>query len=284
MTHSFEFAPCATCAPGRVTIAGAGPGDAELLTVKVLRLIRSAQAIVHDALISDEIRALFPPEARLYDVGKRGGRAASARQEDINQLLVELAREGLEVLRLKGGDPFVFGRGAEEALYLQAHGIPWEAVPGVSAANGVGAAGIPLTHRGLSASVTFLNGFAPYLDDVDWRALVALGGTWVFYMGRRSVAEIARRLLAHGAAPALQLALIESATLPEQAVTLLPLPEVARGAMSGDAARPGLVVVGPVVELAHTLSSSFTEFAVDVSTLPSLSEITGKSRPDRGWR
>lgn len=277
MDSSINDPASASPAPGKVSIAGAGPGDPELLTVKALRLIREAGAIVHDALISAEIKALFPAGARLHDVGKRGGSAASARQEDINALLAELAREGLDVLRLKGGDPFIFGRGGEEALYLRAQGIPFEIVPGLSAANGAAAAaGIPLTHRGLSGSVTFLNGFAPYLETIDWKALMALGGTWVFFMGSRSVPAIARRLLRHGADPELQLALVESATRPGQSVAVMSLARAAGGGTPQGAGGPGLVLVGPPVQLAHALSSSFTEsfaeFTGDVSVVSGVSE------------
>lgn len=269
---------------GLVSIAGAGPGHPDLLTVQTLRRLQSAPAIVYDALVSAEIVALFPPAAELYDVGKRAGRADSTSQDDINRLLVRLARQGLGVLRLKGGDPFIFGRGGEEALYLEAHGVPFEVLPGVSALNGAAAAaGIPLTHRGLSQSCTVLNGYGPTLDAVDWAALVALGGTWVFFMGKRSLEDVARRLLQHGAEPKLTLALIESATLPDQRVSLLSLGEAAAGRAPCPGDGPALVMVGPSAELAYRLRNSFTEVSVDVTALSGLPEIGGENGSDRGW-
>ena len=242
---------------GLVTLAGAGPGDPELLTLKARRRLAQADAIVHDALVSEGIRALFPPRARVFDVGKRAGRADSTPQAEIDALLLRLARAGLRVVRLKGGDPFVFGRGGEEALALRAAGIACEVVPGVSAAQGAAAgAGIPLTQRGLSRSCTLLSGHGPHLDAVDWTALVALGGTWVFFMAAQHTQEIARRLLAHGAAPDLPLALVEGATLPGQRVTVRTLAEVARAGLVPAAPLPGLVLVGPTVALGETLGAA----------------------------
>ena len=269
---------------GLVSIAGAGPGHPDLLTVQTLRRLQSAPAIVYDALVSAEIVALFPPAAQLYDVGKRAERADSTSQDDINRLLVRLARQGLDTLRLKGGDPFIFGRGGEEALYLEAHGVPFEVLPGVSALNGAAAvAGIPLTHRGLSQSCTVLNGYGANLDAVDWAALVALGGTWVFFMGKRSLDEVARRLLRHGARPDLTLALIESATLPSQRVSLLPLQEAAAGRVPCPGDGPALVMVGPSTELAYRLCNGFTEVPIYVTALSDLPQVGGENGSDRGW-
>ena len=184
----------AGAAVGHVTLAGAGPGEAGLLTLKTLERIRAADAIVHDALVSEEIRALFPPEAQHFAVGKRSGDPRSSSQEQINALLARLALAGLAVLRLKGGDPYIFGRGGEEALYLQSRGIPVELLPAVSAVNGAAAAaGVPLTHRGVSRSFTVLAGERHLLDETDWPALVALGGTWVFLMAKASTEEIAAK-------------------------------------------------------------------------------------------
>jgi uroporphyrin-III C-methyltransferase len=242
-------------APGRVALVGAGPGDPELLTLRALRRIAEADAIVHDALVSDAIRALFPPGCAVYDVGKRAGSAASTPQDEINRLLLRLSRQGLCVVRLKGGDPLLFARGGEEALALRAAGIACEVVPGISAAHGASAAaGIPLTHRGLSRSCTLLDGHGPHLDSIDWPALVALGGTWAFFMAARSTQEIAARLLAHGADPALPLALVQGATLPAQRVAVRPLAAVAREGLPVWSDAPGLVLVGPTVELAGELA------------------------------
>ena len=270
-------------AVGTVYIAGAGPGNPDLLTVKVLRLLQSAPVIVHDALISEEIQALFPSSARVIDVGKRAGRAASSRQEEINWLLVTLAREGWEVLRLKGGDPLIFGRGGEEAIYLKAHGVPFEIVPGVTAMSGASALGMPLTHRGLSQTCTVLNGFAPYLQSIDWNALVALGGTWVFYMGKGSLKEIARQLLRHGADAELYLGLVKNATLANGVVSVMPLRVAAEFGAPTAGDGPGLIIMGPTVELIEQLSPTLMEIHGEVSALSGFPEVAGQSCVDR-WR
>jgi len=260
---------------GRVTIAGAGPGDPELLTLKALRRLEAADAIVHDALISEEIVALFPATAETYDAGKRGGDPRSAHQEQINRLLVRLAREGKAVVRLKGGDPFVFGRGGEEALFLQAAGVPWEIVPAVSSVNGAAAgAGIPLTHRGASRVCTILEGHEAGLERIAWRPLVQQGGTWVFLMAKASAPEVARRLLRHGAAPELGLALVENASLPDQAVTVSTLAEVAAYGIAARTSGPGLLLVGPTVALAHELSSIPTQAETHVALVSHLPRLT----------
>jgi uroporphyrin-III C-methyltransferase len=245
-----------------VSLVGAGPGDPGLLTVRALERIRSAQAIVHDALIPQAIHALFPPECLCYDVGKRKNNDRSADQEAINRLLVRLARQGLRVVRLKGGDPFVFGRGGEELAVLAGHGIACEVIPGVTAFLGAASgAGIPLTHRGVSHACTILEGHETGLERIAWAALVSLGGTWVFYMAKTTVAGIARHLLAHGAEPDLSLAVIENATLPSQTVTVRSLKEAARAGYAPQTAGPGLVIIGRtaavLAQSAHTLQSGF---------------------------
>ncbi|MBI4081590.1 MAG: uroporphyrinogen-III C-methyltransferase [Candidatus Lambdaproteobacteria bacterium] len=258
---------------GRVSIVGAGPGDAELMTLKALRLVQAADAIVHDALVSEEIKACFPARCQVFDVGKRAGDAASTPQAEINALLVRLARQGLHVVRLKGGDPFVFGRGGEEALHLAERRIPFEIVPGVSAMSAAAAgAGIPLTHRGLSNACTALNGFGPYLERIRWDALVGQGGTWVFYMAKRSVEAIVARLLAHGADPALGVAVVESASLPGQAVHARRLGEVARNPLPPLGAGPALVIVGPSVALLEDLNPMAGGLHADVRAVSGLSE------------
>lgn len=259
---------------GRVTLAGAGPGDPELLTLKTLRRLQEAEALVHDALIPPEILALAPASCARFDMGKRAGCAGSARQDEIHALLEHLAREGRNTVRLKGGDPFVFGRGGEEALFLAERGIPVEIIPGVSSVNGASAlAGIPLTHRGLSTGYTVLDGHAPHLDRIDWRALTALGGTWVFLMAKASLAEIAQRLLRHGAPADLPIALVEQGTQPDQQVSVATLAEAAAGALHPRSGGPGLVIAGATVGLRdgispHTIPWDLHEFA-----LSSLSEI-----------
>lgn len=249
---------------GFVTLAGAGPGDPELLTVRAVRRLAAADAIVHDALVSDAVRELFPAEAAVFDAGKRAGAPGSVPQADTNALLVRLARQGLRVVRLKGGDPLVFGRGGEEALHLAAAGVPFEIVPGVSAAAGAAAAtGIALTHRGLSRACTLLDGYGPHLDAVDWPALVALGGTWVFFMAARTGGEIAARLLAHGADPALPIALVQGAAGPAQRVVSRTVARAAREGLPAVGRDPGLVLVGPTVALHEALQTFLQPLTVE---------------------
>jgi len=243
---------------GTVTLAGAGPGDPDLLTVKTLRRIRAAQVIVHDALVPEAILALAPPGCTRIDAGKRSGDPCSARQEAIQELLADLALGGTDVLRLKGGDPFVFGRGGEEAEFLAARGIPVEIIPGISSFAGAAASiGVPLTQRGLSASFTVLNGHGPDLHRIDWAALVRLGGTWVFLMSRDSLADIARALVEHGADPAFPLALVSNATLPRQAVRVATLSEAAAGGVIAAGKGPALVLAGPTVHAETQVPSGF---------------------------
>jgi uroporphyrin-III C-methyltransferase len=270
---------------GRVTIAGAGPGDPELLTLKALRRIREADAIVHDALVPEEIRALFPARAMAFDVGKRAGDADSVRQGEIHALLEHLAREGLATVRLKGGDPFVFGRGGEEVLYLAARGIPVEVIPGVSSVNGAAAAAaIPLTHRSVSHGYTVLNGHGAHLERIDWRALVALGGTWVFLMAKASLAEIARRLLAHGASPETPLALIEEATRPGQSVRMAPLSFAAEGGLAASSEGPGLVIVGAAAALRAEIVPEPASLGTHGGVASGLPQAGGPLGADRRWR
>lgn len=270
---------------GHVTIAGAGPGDPELLTLKVHRLLHEADAIVHDALVSEAIRACFGPRARRYAVGKRAGDPASTPQAEINALLVRLARDGRSVLRLKGGDPLVFGRGGEEAAHLRAAGIPCEIVPGISAAQGAAAgAGIPLTHRGASRACVLLDGHGPHLASIDWAALVRLGGTWAFYMATHSVQAIAARLLAAGAAPDLPLALVEAASLPAQRVIVRTCAQAAAGELPPPGAQPGLVLVGPTVAVLGAADLPAFLESLDVCAVPDLSRPAGATGADRRWR
>lgn len=259
---------------GRVSLVGAGPGDPELLTLKALDRIRTAQAVVHDALISAEILALISEDCAVYDVGKRSSNDHSADQDGIRALLEQLARDGLRVVRLKGGDPFIFGRGGEEAAYLEARGIPWEVVPAVSAFNGAGAsAAIPLTHRRVSQSFTVLEGHEAGLSRIGWDALVRLGGTWVFYMAKSTVAAIARNLLLHGAPPDLSLAVVENATLPNQATTILSLEAAAQRAFAPVSPGPGIVIVSRTVDvLPHAISTLHTwvDHGFPLSAVPEL--------------
>src|SRR5690349_1496355 len=210
---------------GIVHLVGAGPGHPGLATARAVELIEQADVIVHDRLVSAQLLARAHAGAELIDAGKRPGDPGMG-QDAINALLIELARQGKRVVRLKGGDPFVFGRGGEEALALVEAGVPFEVVPGVSSALAApAAAGIPVTHRGLSGSVTVLNGHD--VDQHDWDALARSANTLVFLMGVEHLAEIADRLLSAGRAANEPCALVEWASTPRQRTILCPLGDVA---------------------------------------------------------
>ncbi len=236
-------------ARGIVYLVGAGPGDPGLLTRRGFDVLRSAEVVIYDHLANDRLLELAPASAELISAGKSSGRHTIP-QEEINRLLVEHARRGLRVVRLKGGDPFVFGRGGEEAESLRAEGVPFVVVPGVTAGVGVTAyAGIPVTHRGASSAVAFVTGHNdPEADDrLDWRTLAAFPGTLVVYMGVTRLAALCRVLIRHGKPADTPAAMIESGTLPRQrtvVATLSDLPE--RVAQAGLGA-PALLVVGEVV-------------------------------------
>ena len=242
---------------GRVHLVGAGPGDPGLLTLRAAELIAEADVILHDRLIPPEALAGARPDAEIVYVGKEGGGPQMA-QEDIDRLLVERASAGAVVVRLKGGDPFVFGRGGEEALVCRAAGIPFEVVPGITA--GVAApayAGIPVTHRDLASGVAFVTGHEdPAKPDsaLDWPALAAFPGTLVFYMGVRALPRIAERLVAGGRAPAEPVAVVERGTLPGQRTLLATLADVAERAAAQGIRAPAVTVVGPVAALREQLA------------------------------
>ncbi|MDR5866978.1 uroporphyrinogen-III C-methyltransferase [Halomonas koreensis] len=242
-------------APGRVSLVGAGPGDPELLTVKALRRLQAADVVLHDRLVSEEILALAAPDAwRLY-VGKARS-DHSVPQEGINQALVDWARAGKRVVRLKGGDPFIFGRGGEELETLVAAGVEVEVVPGITAASGCAAyAGIPLTHRDHAQSVRFITGHLRNGScELDWPALASPGQTLVFYMGLGGLAIISERLRAHGMAPDTPLALIEQGTTARQRVHVGTLERLPPAIALGSIRPPTLIVVGTVVTLHEALA------------------------------
>lgn len=236
---------------GRVTLVGAGPGDPDLLTVKAHRIIREAAIIVHDRLVSPEIMALAPRDARLIDVGKMP-RRHPVPQENINAILVELALEGHDVVRLKGGDPFIFGRGGEEMEALRAAGVTVEVVPGITAAQAASASTrVPLTQRGMVTGLRYVTGHckadAPL--DLDWAGLADPETTLVVYMGAANMAEISARLIAHGMPSDLPVLAVSAATTPRETRLVSRLDAIARDALEADMAAPVLFIVGRVVEL-----------------------------------
>jgi uroporphyrin-III C-methyltransferase len=237
---------------GVVWLVGAGPGDPDLLTIKALRLLQGADVVVHDRLTPQPILDLAGAGARLIDVGKRKSRHTLP-QDGINQLLVGLAREGLKVVRLKGGDPFMFGRGGEELLALREAGVETHVVPGVTAALAAAAdAGAPLTHRGLAQAVTFVTGHAASgaEPDLDWTALAKANHTVAIYMGLSTAPAIAARLIAAGRAPSTPVVVVESASLPEERRLVTTLAELGAAVATLDG--PALLIVGEVASLADT--------------------------------
>jgi uroporphyrin-III C-methyltransferase/precorrin-2 dehydrogenase/sirohydrochlorin ferrochelatase len=242
-------------APGTVYLVGAGPGDPELLTLKGRRLLEQADSVVYDALVDPALLNACRPAARRIFVGKRHG-AHSRSQDEINALLVEEARAGRTVVRLKGGDPFVFGRGGEEAEALVSAGLRFEVVPGVSAGIAVPAyAGIPLTHRGVTAEVVFVTGHesADSPTPVDWGRYAASPATLVVFMGLNNLGAIATRLLEHGRDARCPVAVIANGTTTAQQTVVAPLAEIAAKAAAAGIEAPALVVVGEVVGLRDTL-------------------------------
>lgn len=234
---------------GQVHLVGAGPGDPELLTLKAARLIGQAQVIVHDGLVSREILDFAAPDARLIDVAKRKSRHTLP-QDDINALLVALALDGLNVVRLKGGDPFVFGRGGEELAACRAAGVPCEVVPGVTAALAASAgAGAPLTHRGAAQAVTFVTGHAAHGEpDLDWAALSRPNQTVVIYMGLSTAGLIADRLIAAGRDGATPALIVVNASRADELRIATTLGGLAQAA--ADLSGPALLMVGEAMALA----------------------------------
>ena len=241
----------ATLAPGEVALVGAGPGDPGLLTLRAWSLLQQADAVVYDRLVSEDLMQLLPARCARHYVGKTSG-YHSLPQPQINQLLVDLARQDLRVVRLKGGDPFIFGRGAEELEFLLAHGINGQVVPGVTAAAGCSAyAGIPLTHRDLAHSCQFITG---HLQEngalqLPWTSLVEGKQTLVFYMGLAALGEISRNLIAAGLPVDTPAALIGNGTRADQRVVRCSLKQLPSMAQAHQLMPPTLTVIGQVVGL-----------------------------------
>jgi uroporphyrin-III C-methyltransferase len=240
-----------------VYLVGAGPGDPELLTVKAARLLERADAVVYDRLVGDGVLDLVPRGAMRVFVGKASS-AHHLRQEEINDLLLRLARPGRVVVRLKGGDPFVFGRGSEEAAHLARHGVPFAVIPGITAAAGcAAAAGIPLTHRGVATGVRFLTGHcrAGAGLDLNWQSLADPRTTLVVYMGLANLPEICARLIAAGLPAETPAAAIASGTTPEEKVCAAPLSDLPERVRAAALEAPVLFIIGRVVEAVAWLSS-----------------------------
>jgi len=240
---------------GFVSLVGAGPGDPELLTLRALRVMQRADVVLYDNLVAPALVDLARHDAERIYVGKECDNHALG-QDSINALMVRLAREGKRVVRLKGGDPFIFGRGGEEIEALAAQGVSFEVVPGVTAAAGAAAyAGIPLTHRDYAQTCVFVTGHLKQgAVDLDWRSIARPRQTIAVYMGVGALEAICQGLVAHGLAPNLPAALVEKATLPEQRViegTLASLPEAAAAAAVKP---PALLIVGEVVRLRERLA------------------------------
>ena len=240
--------------PGVVWLVGAGPGDPELLTLKALRILGTADVVVHDGLVSDDILDLAPPKARRLSVAKRKSRHSYA-QDEINKMLVAFARDGLTVVRLKGGDPFMFGRGGEELEACRAAGVACEVVPGVTAALAASAsAGAPLTHRGMAQAVTFVTGHAAEGDepDLDWASLARANQTVVIYMGLSMAQVIAERLLAAGRAASTPALIVVNASRADEHRVITTLANLAEAAQS--LSGPALLMVGEAMSLATSQS------------------------------
>ena len=231
---------------GTIYLVGAGPGDPDLLTLRAARLLSQADVVVHDGLVSRDILALARPGARLVSVAKQRAHH-SLPQEEINALLVKEARSGRRVVRLKGGDPLIFGRGGEEAETARACGVPVEFVPGISAANGAAAAAqIALTHRDAASAVSFVAGQCKGLSDQNWAGLAGKGRTLVIYMGVKTAPQIAEKLMADGLAPDMPLAVIENATRDDQRVLRGPLAALPDLVEVEKVKSPALIVIGEV--------------------------------------
>lgn len=254
--HSLRVAEDATVWRGEVALVGAGPGDPGLLTLRALRVMQNADVVLYDRLVSPQVLELVRRDAELISVGKAAG-CAPIPQEEINSLLVQHARAGKRVVRLKGGDPFIFGRGGEELEALAAHGIRYEVVPGVTAAAGCAAyAGIPLTHRDYAQTLTFVTGHHKAdgaAEDVDWSTLAKPGHTVVFYMGMQTLQKIIARLRDHGAPASRAAAVVEHGTQDSQRVITGTLADLEARVLAAQVSSPALLIVGEVTRLHETL-------------------------------
>ena len=274
---------------GEVWLVGAGPGDPELMTVKALRLLQSADVVLHDRLTPQPILDLAGAQARLIDVGKRKSRHTLP-QDDINRLLVALALEGLKVVRLKGGDPFLFGRGGEELEACRAAGVPCHVVPGVSAALAASAAaGAPLTHRGLAQAVTFVTGHAAASGqgefggepELDWPALAKVNQTVVVYMGLTTAGRIAARLIEAGRQGSTPVAVVEGASLEGERRIVTTLSGLGEAVVGLDG--PAILIIGEVAALATSLKSAHPGEGRDPGQVTPDAEQAREAAPSRSF-
>ena len=236
---------------GKVYLVGSGPGGLSLLTYRAREVIDKADVILYDQLPGEEIISSLPPAAEKIDVGKWGG-CHTMKQEDIESLMVRLAGEGKTIVRLKGGDPFVFGRGGEEMETLRAHGISVEAVPGITSGIAVPeSVGIPVTHRDFASSVTFITGHESEkeVSSIDWAWLAKTPGTIVIYMGVKNIPQISARLIENGMSASTKVAVIENGFRENQRVTCVTLEELPEAAVRVGFKAPAIVVIGEVVSL-----------------------------------
>jgi uroporphyrin-III C-methyltransferase len=244
---------------GRVYLVGAGPGDPELLTLRAVRILAKADVVVFDHLVSNGVLDFVPPQAERIYAGKRRNEH-TLRQEQINALLVKLAQGGKQVVRLKGGDPFIFGRGGEELQTLAKAGVAFEVVPGITAASGVSSyAGIPLTHRDYAQTCLFVTGHLKETNDfvsadLDWAALTRPRQTVVIYMGLSGLRDICRQLIAHGVKPDFPIAIVQDGTIKSQKVLVGTLSDLPDRVKSSGFTSPCLIIVGEVVNLHHELA------------------------------
>ena len=238
---------------GKVYIVGAGPGKKDLITLRAYELIKRADVILHDELIGEVAELLKESKAEIVNVGKRSGKHRK-KQEEINEMLVEYAKQGKTVVRLKGGDPCIFGRGGEEAEYLARNGIPFEFVPGVTSAIAVPAnVGIPITHRRYDPAVVFITG-RESRERLNWEALARLNATIVILMGVARIPEISRLLVEHGKSPDTPVAVIENGFSEKQRVIVTKLADLTNKAEEEKIKAPAVIVIGNVVELFNFLS------------------------------
>ena len=247
--------PISNLSPGLVTLVGAGPGDPELLTLKAVKAIQAATVLLVDDLVNDEVLLHANPHARIVHVGKRGG-CASTPQSFIEKLMISEAQRGEQVVRLKGGDPFIFGRGGEEIEMLMEHKIPFQVVPGITAANGVSCyAGIPLTHRDYAQSCTFVTG---HMKDerltLEWDSLAKPNQTIVIYMGLLALSQICEQLIKHGASKGLPIAVVEQGTTSGQKVVSGSLSDITQKVDKKKLQSPSLIIIGDVVRLRKKLN------------------------------